>query len=115
MSRQFYGNARALRRSLRRTGGRLCHAYLIEGEDGPEKRQFARLFAAAVLCTGAGDRPCGACPACYKTQRLVHPDLHIYEDDSKNKVDTVRRIKESVYTLPNDGDYKVYLICRAES
>lgn len=115
MSRQFYGNARALQTLTSAVqGGRLCHAYLIEGEDGTGKTAFARLFAAAVLCTGAGDRPCGACPACYKTQRLVHPDLHIYEDDSKNKVDTVRRIKESVYTLPNDGDYKVYLICRAE-
>lgn len=115
MSVQFYGNATALHTLTSAVqGGRLCHAYLIEGEDGTGKTAFARLFAAAVLCTGKGDRPCGECSACYKTQRSVHPDLHVYEDDTKNKVDTVRKIKESVYTLPNDGDYKVYLICRAE-
>lgn len=95
-------------------GGRLCHAYLIEGEDGTGKTAFAKLFAAAVLCTANGDKPCGICNACYKTERLIHPDLHLYTEDSKNKVDTVRRIKEDVYTLPNDSDYKVYIICRAE-
>ena len=95
-------------------GGRLCHAYLIEGDDGTGKTTFAKLFAAAILCIGDGDKPCGSCSACYKTQRGIHPDLHIYEEDNKNKVGTVRKMKEDVYTLPNDGDYKVYILCRAE-
>lgn len=103
------------RRSLRQYRVGVCVMPIsLKEKTAPEKRRLHGCLLLLFCVPGAGDRPCGACPACYKTQRLVHPDLHIYEDDSKNKVDTVRRIKESVYTLPNDGDYKVYLICRAE-
>ncbi len=115
MSNLFYGNQRALQTLTAAVqGGRLCHAYLIEGEDGTGKTVFAKLFAAAILCTGKGEKPCGICNACYKTACGSHPDLHLYQEESKNKVDSVRKIKQDVYTLPNDGDYKVYLICRVE-
>jgi len=115
MNNRFYGNERALQTlTAAIEGGRLCHAYLIEGEDGTGKTAFAKRFASAVLCTGKSHRPCGNCNACYKTQHGSHPDLHLYTEDSKNKVDFIRRIKEDVYTLPNDGEYKVYIICRAE-
>lgn len=118
MAKKFYGNTRA-KQTLTAAihGGRLCHAYLIEGEDGVGKTGFALWFASAILCTGTGDKPCGICSACYKTERLIHPDLHLYLSDSKKNsfhVKMVRDIKESVYTRPNDGDYKVYILCRAE-
>ena len=118
MAKKFYGNIRAKQTLTAATqGGRLCHAYLIEGEDGVGKTAFALLFASAILCNGTGDKPCLQCPACYKTERLIHPDLHLYLSDSKKNsfhVKMVRDIKESVYTRPNDGDYKVYILCRAE-
>ncbi len=118
MAKNFYGNTRA-KQTLTAAiqGGRLCHAYLIEGEDGIGKTAFALHFASAVLCTGK-DKPCGDCPACYKAERLIHPDLHLYLSDNKKNsfhVKAVRDIKESVYTRPNDGDYKVYILCRAEN
>ena len=86
MAKKFYGNTRA-KQTLTAAiqGGRLCHAYLIEGEDGVGKTGFALWFASAILCTGTGDKPCGICSACYKTERLIHPDLHLYLSDSKKK------------------------------
>lgn len=114
----FYGNSRAMQTlTFAVQSGRLCHAYLIEGEDGTGKTAFAKRFAAAALCTGEGEKPCGVCPACYKTERMVHPDLHFYPSDGKKNsfhVKTVREIKESVYTKPNEGQIKVYLLCRAD-
>lgn len=118
MTAPFYGNQRAQQTLASAVqGGRLCHAYLIEGPDGVGKTAFAKRFAAAILCTGGGEKPCGECPACYKTERLIHPDLHLYLSDSKKNsfhVKAVREIKESVYTRPNESDCKVYVLCRAD-
>lgn len=115
MDNRFYGNEKALQTLTAAVeGGRLCHAYLIEGEDGTGKTAFAKRFAKAILCVGKEQKPCKACNACYKVSHDCHPDLHLYTEESKNKVDTVRAIKEDVYTLPNDGDFKVYIVCRAE-
>ncbi len=60
--------------------GRVAHAYLFHGPAGSGKRAAGVAFAAALLCErraeDAGDA-CGACPACQKVARGVHPDLHI--------------------------------------
>ena len=118
MTASFYGNQRAKQTLASAVqGGRLCHAYLIEGPDGVGKTAFAERFAAAILCTGGGEKPCGECPACYKTVRRIHPDLHLFLSESKKNsfhVKAVREIKESVYTRPNEGDCKVYILCRAD-
>lgn len=118
MMAPFYGNQRAKQTLASAVqGGRLCHAYLIEGPDGVGKTAFAKRFAAAILCTGGGEKPCGECPACFKTERLIHPDLHLFLSDSKKNsfhVKAVREIRESVYTRPNEGDCKVYVLCRAD-
>ncbi len=114
----FYGNERAKQLLASAVqGDRLCHAYLIEGEDGVGKLTFAKLFGAAILCTGGGEKPCGACPSCYKAARQIHPDLHLFLSDSKKNsfhVKAVRELRESVYTKPNESDRKVYLLCRAD-
>jgi DNA polymerase-3 subunit delta' len=71
---------RALRRAV--AGGRVAHAYLFHGPHGTGKRAAALAFAQALQCEergpGSGDgRPCGACPACQKMRRGVHPDVHV--------------------------------------
>ena len=59
---------------------RLSHALLFLGREGSGALPLALAFAQYVVCerreaTGAGDS-CGECPACLKSTRLVHPDIH---------------------------------------
>ncbi len=56
--------------------GRLAHAYLFHGEEGSAALPLALALAQYLLCESPGDDACGQCPACQKTQALVHPDLH---------------------------------------
>jgi DNA polymerase-3 subunit delta' len=68
-----------LQRAL--TSGRVAHAYLFHGPDGVGKRATALAFAQALQCQrrAVGEAaPCGACLACQKVDRMVHPDVHLY-------------------------------------
>lgn len=64
-----------LRRALDR--GRIAHAYLFHGPHGVGKRAVALAFAQALQCTEDGAAACGACRACRKVTRMVHPDVHV--------------------------------------
>lgn len=64
-----------LRRAIER--GRVAHAYLFHGPDGVGKKAAALAFARALQCEEAGPDSCGACTACRKVERMVHPDVHV--------------------------------------
>ena len=55
--------------------GSLPHALLLEGPIGSGRRTMARLIAAAAVCRGGDERPCGHCAACQKSLRAIHPDI----------------------------------------
>jgi DNA polymerase-3 subunit delta' len=61
-------------RSLRE--GRLPQMLLLTGAPGIGKQRFALWLAAALLCEGEGERPCGRCRSCLQVAGLAHPDLH---------------------------------------
>ena len=64
--------------------GRVAGTYLFHGPAGSGPRAAALAFGRALLCERRGtpnapaDGACGSCLACTKTNRLVHPDLHVY-------------------------------------
>ncbi len=58
--------------------GRVAHAYLFRGPDGVGKRAVAIEFAKALLCERGGDEGCGACRACSRVERMLHPDLRFF-------------------------------------
>lgn len=70
--------------------GTIPHAILFSGTRGTGKTTMARIFAHAI---GASD-------------------IDIYEMDaaSNRGIDDVRELKEAVYTLPYESQYKVYII-----
>ncbi len=107
----------ALRSQL--SGGRgLSHAYLISGPDAAQRDGLARLIAAAMLCTGTGDRPCGVCPACKKVAANIHPDLitvDIPPDKKEILVEQARWMRADAWIRPNEGERKVYVIRSAQS
>ena len=108
------GNERVkdqLSRQLRERG--LSHAYIISGPAGSGRHALARQLAAAMLCTGTGERPCGRCVPCQKTAKGIHPDLSVINGPETGKpitVDQVRALRADAYIRPNEGERKVYLL-----
>ena len=106
----------ALKASLRTAlDRRFPQAVLLSGPDGSGKTDFAQTIAAALLCTGASPRPCGACASCNKIAHGTHPDLIVIDEgDGEIKVETARNIRDEAAILPNDGDRKVFIIHNAD-
>ena len=101
------------------------HAYLLLGAPQIGKSTLAQAFAKALLCTGAGARPCQRCRACQLVARDAHPDLHLFQPRKKlpNKdEEVVDRIDGSILRAqadllvheaalrPVEGRYRILLI-----
>lgn len=70
---------------------RLSHALLFHGKEGVGKKALALAFAQYLVCENKQENDsCGACPACRKAQKLVHPDIHfvfpVVKDGTKNPI-----------------------------
>lgn len=105
-----------------RDAERLSHATIITAQDLAESLRAARQIAAAALCTGEGEKPCGVCRACRKVGEGIHPDLifvrRLEDDKGRRKqvisVEQIRRMAADAVVLPNEAERKVYLIEEAE-
>ena len=97
-------------RRIREAAGRgtLSHALLLTGNNALDAARYA---AAAMECQGAGEKPCGACPACRKVMADIHPDVVTVRDpEHKNiAVEVVRSVRADAYIRPNEGERKVYI------
>ena len=109
----------------------LSHAYVLEGPRGSGRHTVALQVAAAIECerrqdAGAPDLfgnvteaslPCGVCPSCRKILEGKSPDVitvGLEEDRVSIGVETVRELKNDMYTAPNDLSVKVYIIENAD-
>ena len=84
----------------------LSHAYILSGPAGSGRHVLARQLAAAMLCTGTGERPCGRCVPCQKAAKGIHPDLLVIAGPEEGKpitVDQVRALRADAYIRPNEG------------
>lgn len=101
------------------------HAYLLLGAPQIGKSTLARAFAAALLCTDPGSRPCHRCRACQMVARSAHPDVQWFQPRKKlpNKdEDVVDRIDGSILRAqadvlvheaalrPVEGRYRILII-----
>ena len=107
------GNERLKEQLSRQERGRgLSHAYIVSGPAGSGRHTLARQLAAAMLCTGGGERPCGRCGPCSKVLRGVHPDVSVITGPEEGKpitVEQVRALRSDAYIRPNEGRRKVYI------
>lgn len=108
------GNERLKDQLSRQERGRgLSHAYIISGPAGSGRHTLARQLAAAMLCAGSGEKPCGKCGPCLKVRKGVHPDVSTVTGPEEGKpitVDRVRLLRADSYIRPNEGERKVYLL-----
>jgi DNA polymerase III subunit delta' len=56
--------------------GRVPHAMLFLGAAGGSGLAMANWFSRVLLCENAEIQPCDVCPACKKTAKNIHPDVH---------------------------------------
>jgi DNA polymerase-3 subunit delta' len=93
---------------------RVRHAYLITGPDQIGKTTLARVFAAALNCTGARP-PCGQCRACSLIAKDGHPDVSLIESGQKGgtlKIAQVRELQQTLSLRPYEVRYRVAILCR---
>lgn len=104
--------------AARLDSGTLPHALLLEGPRGSGRRTMARLIAAAAVCRGEGDRPCGVCPACHKALHSIHPDITELggnEEARSFHIDAVRALREEAFILPNEAPVRVFILCDVQA
>lgn len=77
--RQVIGQEKAKQQFLHaHREARVPHAQLIVAAAGTGGLPMAMAMAQYLLCEHPGEtEACGECPACQKTSRLIHPDLHM--------------------------------------
>lgn len=96
-------------------GKALSHAYLLCGVDGLGKHTLAREVCAAMVCTGAGEIPCGCCIPCKKVFGGIHPDVITISGESGKpvNVEQIRNMTSDAYVRPNEGERKIYILEQA--
>ncbi|CAM3642150.1 DNA polymerase III subunit delta' [Parendozoicomonas haliclonae] len=104
--------------SRRLAEDQLPHALLLKGQTGVGKRQFALAFAQYVLCQNKqGEKICGQCRNCLLNKAGTHPDLLLIEPEERGKqikVAQVRHMIEFTEKTPQQGGYRVVVLCPAE-
>ena len=68
-------------------------AYLISGPAGSGKLAAAQKLAAAMVCSGEGQKPCGQCRNCRKSSAGVHPDITLVTRLGDKREITVDQIR----------------------
>ncbi len=95
---------------------RFPHAMVLEGPRGTGKHTIARMCAAALVCMQAENDshplPCRSCLPCKKVLENKSPDVITLGCDGKASigVEVARFLREDVSIVPNDSDFKVYII-----
>lgn len=95
-------------------GGRLSHAYILEGDGGSGKKTLVEAVVNFLLCPHKeGQEICGQCRVCLQLSSQNYPDV-IYVKPTKKTgygVDDIRReILDEVNIRPYQSQYKVYII-----
>ena len=99
-------------------GGKVSHAYIINGERGTGKHIMAEAFVQTLFCETHGTDACEECSECGKISRHNHPDVrYIIPEEGKKTIgiDVIRdQLVGDVYIKPYSREIKVYIIPDAD-
>jgi len=91
--------------------GRVAHAFMLTGVRGVGKTTTARIIARALNCEkGPTITPCGTCDQCVAISQDRHVDVLEMDAASRNGVDEIREIIDSVQYAPVSGRYKIFIL-----
>lgn len=91
--------------------GRVAHAFMLTGVRGVGKTTTARIIARALNCEkGPTITPCGTCEQCRAISEDRHVDVLEMDAASRNGVDEIREIIDSVQYAPVSGRYKIFIL-----
>ena len=101
----------------------LSHAYMVVSGSEAERSAMAARLARAMVCEGAGERPCDHCRHCRKALAGVHPDIVTVQrelDDKGNpkrelQVGQIRAMLSDAWIRPNEAEKKAYIIRAAQT
>ena len=104
-------------------GEHLSHAYIVASPSREARDSAAADLARALVCSGAGEKPCGVCRDCRKALAGIHPDVitverRTDENGARKKeiyVEQVRGMIGDAYVLPNEAGRKVYVVKDADT
>jgi DNA polymerase-3 subunit delta' len=91
---------------------------LFVGARGVGKATTARALAQALLCTAAPGRGCGACEACGKVERGVHPDVTWMVPEGPGntiRIEAVRDLIRALALPPHEGAARVVILDGADT
>lgn len=99
---------------------RLPHALLLKGSHGLGISQFARQFAATLLCDAPLEHgiACKQCKSCLLYQAGNHPELTRIEPEDRGKsikIDQIRALAEFVSLKSHYGHFKIAILDPAEA
>jgi len=101
--------------------GTLSHAYIVEGPVGSGRKTLTLALISAICCEHHGSETASPCHQCKKCKRIsdgISPDISfsgVGSDRVTIGIDTIRSIKEDIYTAPNELPIKAFIIEDADS
>lgn len=87
------------------------HAYLLIGADEYLLSKFIVFVASQIMCEKNNIAPCLNCLQCNKIEHNNHPDVLFYPvNGNRLSVEEARKIVNETYTLPYEGNKKIFII-----
>ncbi|KXI28765.1 DNA polymerase III subunit delta' [Paraglaciecola hydrolytica] len=100
----------------RKQDNKLHHALLLQGSQGIGKSDFAKQFAALLLCSkNVQGQRCGVCHACLLQDAGNHPDFHEVISEKQIGVDQIREAIKKLSGSAQLSGTKVLVIYAAHT